>query len=204
MSIDELVADILAKTPSKWIKKDQEKIFELIPDLKKCVGFDQKSKWHPYDVFEHTMHVIDNTPMALNVRFAALFHDLGKVYTFVVDENGVGHFPEHYIKSLEIFNEFAKKHDLEKKFSKSFVDSIKVLILYHDKKFDKDEQALSDLINKIGGYNAVALIMLKKADLLAQSEEYHYLLDEYDQQLNSLMGIASKTDNKEISYKRYK
>ncbi|MBD3403372.1 hypothetical protein GF420_10790, partial [candidate division GN15 bacterium] len=51
---------------------------DILPELEECVGVDQPGGYHKYDVFEHTLHVIDAGPMNLRVRMAALFHDINK------------------------------------------------------------------------------------------------------------------------------
>ena len=45
----------------------------IIPQLHTMKGFDQHSRWHIYDVLEHTACVIENTPPEPLVRWAALF-----------------------------------------------------------------------------------------------------------------------------------
>ena len=84
-------------------------------------------------MFEHILHVIDGVPSNKILRLAALFHDIGKPFTYTEDENKVGHFYGHWNKSNEIFNTFAEKYKLD-------LDSKKIisnLILYHDLNINK-------------------------------------------------------------------
>jgi tRNA nucleotidyltransferase/poly(A) polymerase len=48
-----------------------------IPELARLKGLAQ-NKYHAKDAWEHTLHVVRNTPPRLIIRLAALFHDLGK------------------------------------------------------------------------------------------------------------------------------
>jgi tRNA nucleotidyltransferase (CCA-adding enzyme) len=88
------------ENPAKYIREFKEVFFEFIPGLAKTFGFEQNNPWHIYDVFEHTMHVIENTPPIGSLRIAALFHDLGKPNVYKEEtktrEDGstyqVGHF----------------------------------------------------------------------------------------------------------------
>jgi tRNA nucleotidyltransferase (CCA-adding enzyme) len=48
----------------------------VLPDLAESKGFNQHSKFHCHDVFEHTMIVFKNCPPS--ARIAALLHDLAK------------------------------------------------------------------------------------------------------------------------------
>ena len=87
---------LLSKEPSRLIKENEEYIFSIIPELKNTKGFNQNNLWHIYDVYEHILHVIDGVPGDLTLRLVALFHDIGKPFTYTVDENNVGHFYNHW------------------------------------------------------------------------------------------------------------
>ena len=50
----------------------------VLPELEECFGFDQH-KYHKWDVFVHTLEVLGAVPKEFPlIRWAALFHDLGK------------------------------------------------------------------------------------------------------------------------------
>lgn len=70
-------------------------IIQVIPELGPCVGFDQHSRHHKYDVFTHTAQVVTGVPVELPLRWAALLHDVGKCACFTLDEQGQGHFYGH-------------------------------------------------------------------------------------------------------------
>lgn len=123
---------LMSDKPSSKIMNNEDIIFNIVPELEKCKGFNQNNIWHVYDVYNHILHVIDNVPNNLILRYAALFHDLGKIYTYSLDEKNTGHFYNHYIKSKEIFDIFAKENNLDEKFSKI----VSKLIYYHDINFD--------------------------------------------------------------------
>ena len=178
MSIEELYEILLSAKPSIEIKKNEDRIFSLIPELTPCKGFNQNSIWHIYDVYEHILHVIDNVPNVLELRLAALFHDIGKPLTNTIDENNNGHFYNHWNKSKEIFINFANKYKLNKELTLLVGN----LIYYHDLNLEKNSNEITSIIDKIGKDNISLLFDLKRADLLAQSKEYHYLLQEYDKQ----------------------
>lgn len=74
----------------------------FLPEAQAMVGFDQHTKYHHLDVFEHTLLVVENTPPELAVRLAAFFHDIGKPATFSLDEEGRGHFYGHDKASVEM------------------------------------------------------------------------------------------------------
>jgi tRNA nucleotidyltransferase/poly(A) polymerase len=49
----------------------------FLPELSRLKGLVQ-NRYHSKDAWEHTLHVVRNTPPRLILRLAALFHDLGK------------------------------------------------------------------------------------------------------------------------------
>lgn len=166
------------------IKSNEDNVFELIPELKMCFGFNQNNKWHVYDVYEHILHVISGVDSNLCLRIAALFHDIGKPYSYTEDNDGVGHFYNHWNKSLEIFLKYKDKFNL----TDSEIDLISSLIFYHDINIDKMNKDEKDkMIELIGEDNLGLLFSLKRADLLAQSSLFHYLLSNLEQQERSFV-----------------
>ena len=168
---------LLSDKPSYLIKKNEEYFFSLIPELKTCKGFNQNSKWHIYDVYEHILHVVDGVESDLVLRLAALFHDVGKPICYTVDESGNGHFYNHWYESYKIFLKFAREHEI----NRDTQDLIAKLILYHDVRIDKISDDAIDKIFKEFNHEEVDLLYkIKKADLLAQSSEFHNELDAYE------------------------
>jgi poly(A) polymerase len=49
----------------------------FLPELARLKGLVQ-NRYHTKDAWEHTLHVVSNTPAQLLIRLAGLFHDLGK------------------------------------------------------------------------------------------------------------------------------
>ena len=66
------------------------------------VGFDQRNPHHCYDVWEHTLHALDAAPSDSVLRWAVLFHDMGKPECFALDTQGIGHFMGHGVVSRRI------------------------------------------------------------------------------------------------------
>lgn len=179
MNINFLKDILLHDKPSEAIKNNEEEIFSIIPELRLCKNFNQNNNWHIYDVYEHILHVIDGVPNNWILRMAALFHDIGKPLVYHEDENGVGHFYGHWNKSKEIFDSFAIEYNLEEG-AKNIISN---LILYHDLNIDKiSDNELKKLINVLNKDGIMMLFQLKRSDLLAQNEQYHYLLENYDKQ----------------------
>ena len=189
-SLDKLNIILLDEKPSELIKENENYMFDLIPELERCKGFNQHNPWHPYDIYEHTLRVVDGVEDDYILRMSALFHDTGKVETFHLDKDGVGHFYNHWAISKTIFDKFCKKNNIIKD---EIYHSISRLIFYHDINIDKlSEKELSCIINLLGYDDVIRLFKLKRADLLAQAEQYHYLLEDYDRQEEMILKKISK------------
>ena len=168
---------LMSEKPSVLIREREDHIFSLIPSLQLCKGFKQNNHWHIYDVYDNILHVVDGVPNVLILRLAALFHDVGKPFTYTEDENGVGHFYNHWKKSQEIFLEFSKKYNLEEELN----EKVSKLIFYHDLQFEKlSENELEEILAQFDKSEIDMLFALKSSDLLAQNPEFHYLLDSYE------------------------
>lgn len=181
MTINNLIEVLKEDTPSKKI--NEEELFELIPEFKRCKGFNQNNPWHPYDVYDHIMHVVDNVDNNIILRITALFHDIGKPEVYTEDEQGIGHFYNHWTISMNIFNKYADKYNIDNK------ELISKLIYYHDKTITKEDT------KSFTKEEIELLFKIKKADLLAQSKEYHYLLEKLDKQKENIL----RSDENELS-----
>lgn len=73
----------------------------FIPEILPTVGFDQKNRYHIYDVYTHIVKSVVSAPYNLKIRLAMFFHDIGKPDCFTLDEKG-GHFTFHAERSRNI------------------------------------------------------------------------------------------------------
>ena len=184
MDIEELYNILLSENPREQLLYNEDELFKLIPELKVCKGFNQNNKWHIYDVYEHILHVVDYVPLDLTLRLAALFHDIGKPLSYTEDDEGIGHFYGHWDESIKIFNEFSDKYNIDK----DIRNKVSNLIYYHDINIAKlDEERLKQLFETFDVEGIKQLYELKKADLLAQNEKYHYILKDLDDQKEKLL-----------------
>ena len=101
---------------------------QVIPELRPMVGFDQRSRYHCYDVYTHTAVAVAYVPPRLPLRLAMLLHDVGKPETFSLGEDGQGHFYGHAKRSAALAEEILVRLRTPKKLREEVV----TLVRLHD------------------------------------------------------------------------
>lgn len=143
----------------------------VLPELIAMEGLDQKTKYHIYDVYEHTAHVVANSPATPLARWAALLHDSGKPDTFTIDENGVGHMYGHPLASVAHLEDIAKRL----RFPRALKHDLELIIRYHDARPAATKKSVRRLFGKMENneYLFRALCDLMRADALGQAPFCH-------------------------------
>ena len=140
---------------------------EVFPELCAMKGFDQRNKYHKYDVLEHCIHAMEavkTTPENReHMKTAALFHDIGKPLTYSPDDTGRGHFFGHAAKGAEVTAEIMKRFRVDK----AFADRVVLLVKYHDMLFERDERLLKKWMRKFTPEVLFEILAIKFADNLA-------------------------------------
>ena len=166
MNFQKLMTLLMHDNVYDSLKENEEGVFNLLPELKVCKGFDQKNRWHIYDVYEHILRVVSGVEGNLVLRLTALFHDMGKPPAFTQDAQGVGHFYGHWERSEEVFQKYAPLLGLPQEETAL----IRALIFYHDVNVDRmTSEELEQMIARIGKQNLRLLFAIKRADLMAQN-----------------------------------
>ena len=139
----------------------------ILPELERCFGEKQRNKFHIYDVGEHIMQTIKNTPPDLILRWAALLHDTGKPCCSSVDSNGIIHFYGHHRESRRITVDVLHRLHMD---SNSIRD-IALLVENHDYRVDPSFGAVKRMMSKTGADLFEKLLTLQKADNAAKNPE---------------------------------
>ncbi len=99
------------------------------------------------------------------VRFALLFHDLGKPACMSEDEDGSRHFKGHAAVSEKIAVDVLRRL----KSDNDTIDVVRKLVLYHDHRPETDKRLIRRAMNRIGKEVWFLLFRVRVADTLAQS-----------------------------------
>ncbi len=134
---------------------------EVLPPLKAEIGFQQHSPHHAYDIFTHTAHVVETVPGELSLRWAALLHDIGKVPTFTLDDQGRGHFLGHAGVGAEMAEDLLR----QLKAPNILREQVVTLISHHMTKLPTDKKLLRRWLGRLGWDTLDALLLLQEADM---------------------------------------
>ena len=74
---------------------DCEVLQRMVPEVCLMVDFHKSCPVHHKDIWDHTLQVVEKCPPSLVVRWAALMHDSGKVWTRSVNKERKVHFFRH-------------------------------------------------------------------------------------------------------------
>jgi len=144
-----------------------EIICEAIPELAPCVGFDQHTRYHCYDVYEHIARTVALTPPTPIDRWVALLHDIGKPKTFFTDKDGSGHFFGHGQESDRIARNLLERLRMPSR----FIDDACLLIHYHDSQITLNPKSIKRVLRRFGDLTD-NLLNIKRADSLTHAPAY--------------------------------
>ena len=171
-----------------------------IPELAPCRGFEQRSVYHAFDVYEHIARVLtvsgelalcDGKLPSSSLMWAALLHDIAKPDCFTVDHDGNGHFYGHpelgADKARKIMDRLARPHEL--------VRDACLLIKYHDKPLRPDRACLLTMMRLMSGEGVdTARLMdelfdLKRADTLGKAPSCFYYVETIEEMRALVHGL---------------
>ena len=161
---DELSKILMGKFAKKaFIEMKKLRVLEMIiPEFYYAYNFDQNNPNHPDDLFNHIIKVIHLCDYDLVTRFAALFHDLGKINVKIIDAKGIFYFYGHEKESALIAEEELK----QLKASNDFINSVKKIVKNHMLIYqDVSDKTLKKLIIEMEEKNLKRLFNLFSADL---------------------------------------
>ena len=140
----------------------------FLPELGACVGFEQNTKYHCWDVFEHTLHALEITESDDPItRLAILLHDVGKPLCYTEDENG-GHFKGHGPVGTELTANIMKRL----RFDNATAESVTLLVKHHDCSYPAEVRTVKRLMQKMSDENILRLMEVQRCDRLAHAPLY--------------------------------
>ena len=140
----------------------------FLPELSRCVGFEQNTKYHCYDVFEHTLQALalcEDTDLV--TRLGILLHDIGKPLCYTEDEQG-GHFKGHAPVGVEITRNILSRL----RFDNETVRRMELLVEWHDIPLSAEKKRVKRLMQRMSDADILRLLEIKRCDRLAHATDY--------------------------------
>lgn len=184
---DELFKILRGNNPYSGIfhLKESGLMQEILPELIKCFGIEQKSpnRHHIYDVGTHLLMSLKECKSEDPVtRFATLIHDIGKPQTVRKLPTGVITFYNHEMVSTRIAENIADRL----KFSSKEKDKLVKLVRFHQFTVDEHQtdSAIRRFITNVGLEYVEDMLALRVADRLGGgASETSWRLEDFKKRL---------------------
>ena len=162
----ELVKLITSPYPQKMRQVYEAGLTKVfMPEFDVMMECEQVNKHHMYTVGEHSICAMENCPPDKVLRLTMLLHDVAKPKCKTSDEKGQNHFKGHPIEGAEMAKSILKRL----KFDNDTIDEVVKLVRYHDERPEPTKRNVRHLLVKVTEKSFENLMLVKKADMLAQS-----------------------------------
>lgn len=139
----------------------------FFPEFDLAMETPQNHPHHCYNVGEHILHSLLEVPTDKVLRLTMLLHDIAKPQCLTVDEKGITHFHGHEEMGAEMSRVILRRLRMDN----DTTDKVCRLVRFHDygNGVAPDRRIVRRAVNKIGEDLFDDFLLVKKADLLAQS-----------------------------------
>lgn len=165
----------------------------ILPEIIPAIDFKQRNPHHEMDVYDHILCVLDSVPSVIEIRLAALFHDIGKPHTLTIDEERIGHFYGHDELGADISKEVLKRFKAPNELIEEVYNLVKEHMNHHTK---FKEKGLKRLIRRLGEKEVFNLIELQIADIKCSNKEA--TMDHIIERRNKIKEILEKDEAYDI------
>ena len=152
-----------------WLEDTRALAFTL-PEIAAMIGFHKSCAVHHKDLWDHTKIVTNRAVPNLVVRWAALCHDIGKVWTRSVDKDGKVHFFRHEDHGALLYESIAHRFSLDDELT----ERTSYLIKNHSRvnlyRHDWTDSAVRRLIRQTQGHLS-ELLSFSAADYTTKRKE---------------------------------
>ncbi|MBK6520412.1 MAG: HDIG domain-containing protein [Polyangiaceae bacterium] len=144
----------------------------LLPEVEAMVGFGD-GEWRHKDVWKHTKQVVRQAVPRIEIRWAALLHDIGKVKTRTISPDGEVHFFGHAEKGARMFDKLNRRLPIFSK-EEALRRSVRFLILHHLRASQYDASWTDSAVRRFAkemGDELDSVLCLSRADITTKRPE---------------------------------
>ena len=173
----------------------------ILPELDRCMETPQNHPHHCYTVGEHILHSLWGVPAVKDMRLAMLLHDIGKPLTLETDSQGITHFHGHPAVSARMAEEILRRLKLDN----DTIITVRRLVEFHDygNNVNPTPAIVRRAMNRIGEDIFARLLIIKRADIMAQSEyrrrEKLELVDAWDREYRGIVARGQCISLKDLA-----
>ena len=184
---------LLSNNPMMGLEmlKNNHLLDYIVPELTEAIGVTQNGA-HIYDVWEHLIRSLQHAAdrqMSLELRLAALFHDIGKPASrrWSSEKNNWTFYGHEVIGARMV-----KKILQDLKYSKKIIDTVEKLVRYHMFFMDIEQITLSAvrrIVASVGPEHIEDLMKLRICDRIGMGrpKENPYRLRKYEAMIDEAM-----------------
>ncbi|MBQ9384441.1 MAG: hypothetical protein IJT87_09395 [Ruminiclostridium sp.] len=156
---------ILGRRITETLMSFREVVFRIFPPLRPQYGFDQKSEYQEYTLYEHTVKAVGYAFPDYAVRLALLLHSIGKP-DCAADRGDYMTFYGHQERGVMLAKDiFEDDYEADR----SLIDRILFLILHHDDHVTPEN--VVDFTSFCGMELTRLLLLLQSANVRAKSSD---------------------------------
>ncbi len=164
----ELLKLLCGPGAGRMLREFPEVFAVILPELEPLWGFDQRTPYHLWDVYEHTVRAVEAVSSEPVLRLTALLHDTGKPSCFFTDRNGRGHFKGHPAASEILAKTALRRLDADGETTRR----VRTLVRWHDAVILPERPILRRWLRELGPKDFFALLQIKRADDLAKNPAF--------------------------------
>lgn len=168
----------------------------FLPEFTATYGFCQHSPYHIYDVWEHTLKVVEGVSPQPALRLAALFHDAAKPQCFTLDNKQRGHFYGHPQRSAILARQALERLRVDGK----TIREVSRLVEAHEMEIVPKESSVRRALSNMGTEQMFwELLELQRADAQAKAPKAR---QEQEERIVQVKAIARKVIEEKQCFSR--
>jgi poly(A) polymerase len=167
----------------------------LLPEVQAMVGFGD-GEWRHKDVWKHTKQVVIQAVPRVELRWAALLHDIGKVKTRTISDSGEVHFFGHAEVGARMFDKLERRLKLFGR-EETLREEVRFLVLHHLRAGCYDGSWTDSAVRRFAremGPHLDGLLLLSRADMTTKRPEKKRAAMRMIQELSERIGQLAEVD----------